>query len=211
MPVDVGPAAGRHLDEVEGPLDHREVAQPEEVHLEQAEVLDPVHLVLGDDGGVVGIVAVRLALDGDVLGQGLVGDDHGGGVDAVLAPQALEALGHVDDPLGLGVGVVHGPQLAGGGEPVLVPVGPGQAGGQRRVPAHQQRGHGLGDLVAHDVGIAEHPGRVAHRGPGLDGGEGDDLGHVVRSVAVGGVLDHVAPVALVEVHVDVGHLDAGPG
>jgi len=31
---------------------------------------------------------------------------------------------------------------------------------------------------------------------------------VVRAVALGCVLDHVAPVALVEVHVDVGHLDA---
>ena len=206
-PVDVRPAAGRRLDQIEGPLDHREIAEPEEVHLEQTEVLDPVHLVLGDDGGLVGIAAVGLALDGQVLGQGLVGDDHGGGVDAVLPPQAFEALGHVDDPLGLGVGLVHGPQLAGGGESVLVTVGSGQAGRQRRVATHEQRGHRLGDLVAHDVRVAEHPCRVAYRGPGLDGREGHDLGHVVGAVAVGGVLDHLAPVALVEVHVDVGHLD----
>ena len=93
-------------------------------------------------------------------------------------------------------------------EPVLEAFRLGQAGGQRGVAAHQQRGHGLGDLVAHDVRVAEHPRRVAHGGPGLDGGEGDDLGHVVRAVALGGVLDHVAAVALVEVHVDVGHLDA---
>ena len=205
--VDVRAAPGGHLDEVEGPLDDRQVAQPEEVHLEQPEVLDPVHLVLGDDGGVVGVVPVRLALDGNVLGQRLVGDDHGGGVDAVLAAQSLEALGHVDDLFGLGIGLVHGPELGGGGEPVLVPFGAGQAGGQRGVAAHEQGRHGLGDLVAHDVGVAQHPGGIAHRGPRLDGGEGDDLGHVVGSVPFGGVLDHVAPVPLVEVHVDVGHLD----
>ena len=99
---------------------------------------------------------------------------------------------------------------AGGREPVLEALGPGQAGGQRGVPAHHQRGHGLGDLVPDDVGVPEHPRRVAHGRPGLDGGERDDLGDVVRPVPLGGVLDHVAAVALVEVHVDVGHLDA-PG
>ena len=74
------------------------------------------------------------------------------------------------------------------------------------VPAHDERRHRLGDPVADDVGVPEHPGRVAHRGPGLDGREGHDLRHPVRSVALGRVADHLAPVALVEVHVDVGHL-----
>ena len=38
--------------------------RPEEVHLEQAELLDPVHLVLGDDRGVLGVAAaLGLALD----------------------------------------------------------------------------------------------------------------------------------------------------
>ena len=52
--VDVEPGAGGDLDEVERPLDDDEVAQAQEVHLQQAEVLHPVHLVLGDDGGVSG-------------------------------------------------------------------------------------------------------------------------------------------------------------
>ena len=77
---------------------------------------------------------------------------------------------------------------------------------ERRVPAHDERRHQLGDLVADGVGVAEHPGGVAHRRPGLDGREGHDLGDVVGAVALGGVADHLAPVALVEVHVDVGHL-----
>ena len=152
------------------------------------------------------LAALGLALDGQVLGERLLGDDHGGGVDAVLAAQALEALGHVDDPAGLGVGGVHLAQALGRGVAVVVPVDAVEAGPQRRVAAHDERRHGLGDAVAHHVGVAEHPGRVAHRGPGLDGREGDDLGHVVRAVALGGVADHLAPVALVEVHVDVGHL-----
>jgi hypothetical protein len=83
-----------------------------------------------------------------------------------------------------------------------------EAGVERRVAAHDQRRHGLGHLVADRVGVAEHPGGVAHRGPGLDGGEGDDLGDVVAAVALGGVADHLVAVAGVEVHVDVGHRDA---
>ena len=47
--VDVGAGAGRRLDEVERDLEDVEVAQAEEVHLQQAEVLDAVHLVLRDD------------------------------------------------------------------------------------------------------------------------------------------------------------------
>jgi hypothetical protein len=43
-------------------------------------------------GASSGLPPAGLALDGQVLGQRLVGDDHGGGVDAVLAPQALEPL-----------------------------------------------------------------------------------------------------------------------
>ena len=69
-----------------------------------------------------------------------------------------------------------------------------------------ERRHELGDLVAHRVRVAEHPRRVAHRGPRLDGGERDDLRDVVPAVALGRVLDHLAAVAGVEVHVDVGHL-----
>ena len=52
--VDVGPLPRRRRDEVERPLNHREVAQPEEVHLEQPELFDPVHFVLGDDRRVLG-------------------------------------------------------------------------------------------------------------------------------------------------------------
>ena len=54
-----------------------------------------------------------LALHRQVLGERVAGDDHRGGVDAVLAAQALEALGDVDDARGVGVVVVELAQLAG--------------------------------------------------------------------------------------------------
>ena len=149
---------------------------------------------------------IGLALDREVVGQGVAGDHHRGGVDAVLATEALEAEGHVDDLFGLGVGVVHRSQVTRGGVAVLVALDLLQAGPERRVPAHDERGHGLGDLVAHDVGLAQHPRGVAHGRSRLDGREGDDLGDPVAPVLLGRVAHHVGAVALVEVHVDVGHL-----
>ena len=51
--VDVRPVPRVAFDQVQGTLDRREVAQAEEVHLQEAERLDAVHLVLGDDLGIV--------------------------------------------------------------------------------------------------------------------------------------------------------------
>ena len=208
-PVDVELGTARVPDDLERVADDVEVAQAEEVHLEEAEVLDAVHLVLRDDRGVLGVLAaLRLALDREVVGEGLLGDHHRGGVDAVLAAQALEALGHLDHLGGVGVVVAHLPQVGGHLVAVLVLRVRLEAGVQRRVAPHHQRRHGLGHLVADDVGVAEHAGGIAHRGPGLDGGERDDLGDVVAAVPLGRVADHLVPVAGVEVHVDVGHRDA---
>ncbi len=96
------------LDELERVVDDVEVAQPEEVHLQQTQVLDAVHLVLGDDGRLLdGLAGLGLALDRQVLGERILGDHHRGGVDAVLAAQALEALGDIDDLGDVGVGLDH--------------------------------------------------------------------------------------------------------
>jgi len=126
--VDVGTTSGRNLDEVEGALDDGEIPQPEEVHLEQPEIFDAVHLVLGHDWGVARIVVVRLALNGDILGKGQVGDDYRRGMDAVPPAQSFEPLGHVDDLFGIGVRLVHGAQLGRRREAVLEALDLGQAG-----------------------------------------------------------------------------------
>ena len=94
---------GRALDDGQRVLDHVEVAQAQEVHLEQAELLDGLHRVLGDRA--VDLLAVRPRarvgeLQRDDVGQRAVGDDHRGGVDGRVADDALQALGDVDDLLG---------------------------------------------------------------------------------------------------------------
>jgi hypothetical protein len=204
--VDVDHVAGGGLDELERVVDDVEVAQPQEVHLQQAQVLDAVHLVLGDDRGFFdGLAGFGLALDRQVLGERILGDHHRRGVDAVLAAQALEALGHLDHLRDVGIRLDHRPQI----RRHLVAVGELrmllEAGVQRRVATHDERRHGLGDTVADRIGVAEHPRRIAHRGPGLDLGERHDLRDVVASVALGRVADHLVAVSGVEVHVDVGH------
>ncbi len=108
--VDVRTCARRGLDQVQGALDHREVAQAQDVHLEQAQLLHPVHLVLSHHRGIGGHAGgVRLALDRQVLGERLMGNDHRGCVDAVLAAQPGQAPGYVDAPAGVRVGLVHLP------------------------------------------------------------------------------------------------------
>ena len=108
--VDVRTLARGRLDEVQGALDDRQVAQAQEVHLEQAEVLDAVHFVLGDDRGVLGTAArLGLALDRQVIGERIAGDHHRRGVNAVLAPQSLQAPGDLDHLGRVGIGRAHLP------------------------------------------------------------------------------------------------------
>ena len=66
---------------------HREVSQPQEVHLQQAKRFSGVHLPLGDDRPVVGTQQRHC------LRQRLGAYDHSSRVDAVLTFQPLELLG----------------------------------------------------------------------------------------------------------------------
>ena len=100
--ADVEPAA----DEPDGLVDHVEVAEPEEVHLQQAERLDVPHPELRDR-----LLALALALERHDVGQRPVGDDDAGGVDRVLADEALERLREVDDLAHLRIAVVGRLQL----------------------------------------------------------------------------------------------------
>ena len=205
--IDVGSLAGSLFHEIEAALDDRQVAESEEVHLEQTKLLDPVHLVLRDDRRVFDVAGrVGLALDREVLGQRITGDDDGGRVDAVLPAQSLEASSNVDDPLCNRVRVVHVAQLLCGLEAVLMARELLETRAEWGVSAHHQRWHRLGDPIAVLVAIAEDSRGVAHGCTSLDRREGHDLCDMVRSVAFCRVLDHVAAIALVEVHVDVRHL-----
>ena len=210
----VGRGVGRHdvellehdglaavvADVLEAVVEHREVAQPQEVHLQQAERLAGTHVELGDDRAVL-----LAALDRDDVEQRLAAQDDAGRVDAPLALEALEPERGVDDGLGVGVGVVQRPELARLG---VALVGRVEDALERDVLAHDRRRHRLGDLVAGRERVAEHAGGVLDGLLGLDRAVGDDLRDPLLAVLLGGVADHVAAPALVEVEVDVGHRDA---
>ncbi len=143
-----GRLAGRGLDQVEGPLDDREVAQPEEVHLEQAELLDAVHLVLGDDGRVLG-VAARLGLALDRAGTRSAARWVMTTAAAWMPSwrrRPSRPLATSMTSLGVGVGLVH--RRAARRRPCSRPRARrsrSRQAAQRRVAAHDQRRHGLGD------------------------------------------------------------------
>ena len=200
--LDLQPRLAVELDVLQRVVDDREVAQAEEVHLEQPERLAGAHVELRDDRAV-GLAA----LDRDDVDQRLRRHDHAGRVHAPLPLEALQPARGVDDLLDLGVGLVERAHLGGLG---VALVGRVEDAGERDVLAHHRGRHGLGDAVGHRVaGLTEqHPGRVLDRRLGLDRGVGDDLGDPVLAVLLGGVADHLAAPALVEVHVDVGHRDA---
>ena len=62
--VDVDLDAAGGADQLERVGDDVQVPQAEEVHLQQTQLLDAVHLVLGDDRRLLGVLAgLRLALD----------------------------------------------------------------------------------------------------------------------------------------------------
>ena len=151
--VDVELDALRVLDQLKTIGDDVEVSQAQEIHLEQPEILDAVHLVLGDDRRLLdGLAGLGLALDRQVLRERIVGDHHGGGVDAVLTAQTLEALGDIDDPGDIGVSVDHVAKLAGGLVAVDVLRVLFEAVLQRGVPAHDQRRHRLATLSPTEYG-----------------------------------------------------------
>ena len=188
------------LDVREAVVEHREVAQAEEVHLEQAQGLAGTHVELGDDRAVL-----LATLDRDDVEQRLGAEDDAGGVHAPLALEPLDASRGVDDPLDVTVGLIERAELGGLGPALVALV---EDPGQRDVLAHDRRRHRLGDPLAHHERIAEHPAGVLDRRLGLDGAVGDDLADPLLAVGLGGVADHVAASALVEVEVDVRHGDA---
>ena len=110
-------------DELDGLVDHVEVAQAEEVHLEQAELLDRGSVELRHD-----LLVGALLLERHRVHQRLRADHDRGGVDPVLAGQPLERLREVDDLLRDRVGVVTRSQLGCPGFRHSSSVWPGPSG-----------------------------------------------------------------------------------
>ena len=174
-------------DELHGCVDHVEVAQAEEVDLQEAERLHVAHRELGDD-----FLVGALLLERDDVRQRPVGDDDAGGVDRVLAHEALERLREVDDLAYERIRVVRRPELLSRLHRLLeVDLRP--FGDELRDPVD-----GAVRNLEHAPGVAY--GRARHHRP-----EGDDLRDAVAPVLLGGVVDDAVAPGHGEVDVDVGH------
>ena len=68
-------------------LDHGQTFEPEEIHLEQAKIVQRTHRILADH-----VVAFDVAAERDVIGQIAIGDDDTGRVHPGIAREALERL-----------------------------------------------------------------------------------------------------------------------
>ena len=182
---------------------HRERAEPQEVELDQPDLLDAVHVVLGHH-----VAGLRIAIQRHKLDEGPIADHHPGCVLRGMTRQALQAQRRLDQLLDLSVRVDARAQLGRLGDRV-----------RERDAEH------LRDELRHGIDVAEghpqHPTDVADGGPGLQGPEGHDLGDghlvvaafdvlaVVRgpagAVLVGHVANHLVATAHAEVDVDVRH------
>ena len=185
--VDLDPAVV--ADQLDRLAQDRQVRQPQEVELEQAERLDGVHLVLGHQP-----VRVGRLLEGHQLGQRLTADDDAGGVRGRVAGDALEMPGEVDDPLDGRVGIDLALEVRRDLERLV------------ELDSQLVRDR-LGDPVDLAVGVAQDAADVADRRAGQHGAEGDDLGHVVLAVLAPDVGDHLLTSPVLEVDVDVRHRD----
>ena len=168
--------------------------EAEEVELHQSDLLDVVHVELGDDArSSSGRLEQR-----HVLPQRPLGDHHPGGVHAGVAVQPLEAHGRLQ-------------QLPVFAAPLVELLEPGLLldglGDGRRLALD-----GLGHHGGHPVGVghrhAHGPGHVADAAAGLHLVHGDDLADVVLAVFVGDVADDLVPPVHAEVDVEVGQRDA---
>ena len=175
-------------DELFGVVDHGEVAQTEEIHFQQSQLLERGHGELGHD--VVVVFGER-----HIVRDRTVGDDHACRVHGGVARHALDLPGNVNDLLGSRVGVIALLQLGIGVHRLV----------KRDIDL---KGHHLGDLVHLVIGNAEDAPHIADRAARRHGAEGDDLRHAVVAVFFDHIADDLSPAALAEVDIKIGHADA---
>ena len=183
-------------DEAECLGDNGQIAQPEDIHFEQADFGQRGAFV----GGHQGVFVFGGALQGHNRIERIARDHDATGVGAHVAHPAFDFLGPVDDLLDLAARVVELAEL-GGLE--LFGLGEGVFEGQIRIGWDE-----FGDAVDLVEGDVEGAADVTDSGFGPKGTVGDDLGSVFAAVFVGDVIDDFAAARVGKIDVDVGHFEA---
>ena len=175
--------AARFVDQSERLVEDREVAEPEEVELQNAKLVERLVLVLALDRFGLALRAFQR----DEVGQRLPRDHHSGGMRAGRADETLDLLREIQQPLNAGV-TLHISQL-------------------RDHPARFLEVDAERDDLRHAVGFAvrhpQHARDVTDRGARQHRVERGDLGDAVRAVLLRDIGDHLVAAVVHEVHVDV--------
>ena len=173
-------------DQLAGPLQDAERLEAQEVHFQQADLLDHGTFVLGDD-----FLGPRGLVERHEIRQRLIGDDHARRVHRGVAGEALELAADVDHSPGQLVLIVRLLEL--------------RLGLQGLVERHVEReGHQLGEPVRLHQRYREDAADVSDHGLGLHRPEGDNLGDL--AVLLPYVVDDLLPAGLAHVDVNIGHL-----
>ena len=166
----------------QSPLDYRERAQAQHVHLQQADRLQRVHVVLRAD------VPVRSLVQGHELGHRPGCNHHAGGVNRGVTGHALQPLGNLPELLVFRVRSHQPFQFL-----ILT----------QRIIERSIEWYQLGQPVDLAQRHVEHPPHVAHRGLGTHRAERHNLGDAILAVAPADVTDDFPAPAVGEVDVDV--------
>ena len=150
-------------------------------------------VVLGDDAAALGI-----ALYGHVVGERVAANDGGAGMHALATHLAFDGLGSFDYRLTIGVVLIDVLQVGVRIERLL--------NGDADFAADE-----LANLVAHRIRVVEHARGIAHGVLRLQLAERDNARDMVFAVKLAYVLDNVLAMLIVEVDVDIGHLDTFHG
>ena len=170
-------------------IQNGERRQAQEIHLQQAHLLDGDHVEGGDDFVVLG------AMQRNQLGQRARRDHDTRGVHARVAHQAFQLARGVEQLAHLRFAVVGLLQAGRFPDRVL----------QLDV---QRGGDHLGDPVHVGVRDIHRAPHVFDRRLGRHGAEGDDLRHIFAAVFLGHVIDDFAAPVHAEIHVDIGQRNA---
>ena len=187
------------LDDVERVLDHVKVAQPEEIHLQQAKLLYRLHRELSHDLVDAVSICVGCARVGELnrndLGQRTICDYNRSGVDRRVSYDPLEATRDVHN--------------LGGSRVVIAGLAQRLAFLHAVVEARRAALNWVGDQLREPVSgpiiVAEHSRCVARRLAREHAAEGDDLRYRFAAVLLGHVLDHAFTPADREVNVNIWH------
>ena len=166
-------------------LDDGQVAQSQKVHLQQAKLLNGGHGVLGNDHIIV-------ALKRNVTIGGVPGNYHRRRMGGGIPRHPFQPHGRLQKGVGLGIGLIQSCQLFGLLQCFL--------DGNSQLP-----GHHFSNAVAGLVGQAGDPAHIPDHASGGHGAEGDNLSHMVGTVAAGDVINHFLTAFLAKVNVKVWH------